>query len=62
MNLMDKYLNNKRIKNHFTNEVEPHEVFLDRLAQRKEKEMAASNKEEAEKTGRPLAMEELSKK
>jgi penicillin-binding protein 2 len=39
---MDKYLDNKIIKNHFANEVEPHEVLLDKLAQRKEKELGLS--------------------
>src|SRR3989344_7611113 len=41
---MDSYLNNKIIKNHYAREVEPHEVLLDKLAQRKEKEMGISEK------------------
>ena len=41
---MDRYLNNKIIKNHYAREVEPHEVLLDKLAQRKEKEMGISEK------------------
>src|SRR3989344_5938140 len=41
---MDSYLNNKIVKNHYAREVEPHEVLLDKLAQRKEKEMGISEK------------------
>jgi len=41
---MNKYLKNKIVKNHYAREVEPHEVLLDKLAQRKEKEMGMSEK------------------
>jgi penicillin-binding protein 2 len=42
--LIDKFLNNKIVRNHYAREVEPHEVILDKLAQRKERELGISAK------------------
>ncbi len=41
---MEKYLKNKKIKIRFKEDIEPQEVFLDKLAQKKEKEFALSEK------------------
>jgi len=41
---MEKYLRNKKVNLHFRGEVEPHEILLDSLAQRKEEELGISEK------------------
>ena len=40
---MDKYLKNKKIKG-FRLEIEPHEIFMDSMAQKKESELGISEK------------------
>ncbi|MFH1181191.1 MAG: penicillin-binding protein 2 [bacterium] len=41
---MDKYLNNKKIKTKFRENIEFHEILLDRLAKRREEELGISEK------------------
>lgn len=41
---MDKYLKNKKIKLRAAENIEPHEVFMDSLAQKREKELGLSEK------------------
>jgi penicillin-binding protein 2 len=41
---MDRFLANKKVKTSFKEEIEPHEVLLDFLAEEKEKEMGISRK------------------
>ncbi len=42
--LLSKELKNKKVKIHFTENIEPHEIFLDKLAQKKEEELGISEK------------------
>ncbi len=42
--IMDKYLKNKKIKLKFKENIEPQEVFMDSLAQKKEEELGLSEK------------------
>ena len=41
---LSKHLKNKKIKLHFKEDIEPHEILLDKLAQRKEEELGISEK------------------
>ncbi len=41
---MEKYLRNKRVNLHFREEVEPHEILLDALSQKKEEELGISER------------------
>ncbi len=41
---MDRYLNNKKIKLRFDEDIEPQEIFLDSLAEKKEEELGVARK------------------